>query len=76
MGADRIPSTGDRVVGLALLYNLRICYSAVCTEELVAACIKTVNRSIYRIYCKMITTLAVLCLVIDRRINNLNLTGI
>ena len=76
MRSDRIPSTGDGIVGLALLNDLRVCHATISTEKLVTACIKTINRSVYRINSEMVTALTVFGLVIDCRTDHFDLTGI
>ena len=58
---------------LPFFHDLRICRSPVFAKKSVAARVETVHRSIHGIYCIVVSSLTVLCFVIDGRAGHLDL---
>ena len=76
MRSDRRPTLRDGVVGLALKYRVGTLKAVVQSEEALTVGIKTLNGNVYGIERKVIATLFVFGLVIDRRSDYLNLARI
>ena len=74
MNRNGWPAVSDGTGALTLFaYYLGIVVVMISSEESVSWSIETVNLGIYWINSVMITALPVLCLVIDRRVNDFNL---
>ena len=73
MRADRLPAMGDGVATLAGEHCLRIMEAVVDTDEGVTACVEADDRSVDGKYRIVIPTLAILCLMVDRAADHLDL---